>query len=118
MRFYLDENFPLSAAAFLTEAGHEIIRAIDRHPHGTGDEVLFQDAQEQQAVFLTTDKDFFHTIPFLFPDRSAPSVVVALARPNRETILLRLKTFLAAVDVNERANGVYLVTDRKIFRRI
>lgn len=50
MKFYLDENFPLSATLFLRDAGHEVFRAVDRHPHGTSDEALFLNAQNQNAV--------------------------------------------------------------------
>jgi len=36
-------------------------------------------------VFLTTDRDFFHTIPHIH-DKHAGIIVIALRQPNRSTI--------------------------------
>jgi predicted nuclease of predicted toxin-antitoxin system len=117
MRFFLDENFPISTLALLTELGHEGSRALDVFPSGTGDAVLFEHAQRQNAVFLTTDKDFFHTVPYLYPHRMASVVVIALDQPNRERILNRLKVLLAGVDLAAESNAVYLITDSQIMKR-
>jgi len=117
MRFYLDENFPILAADALQQLGHETFRAVDIHPHGAADKILFEDAQQRKAVFLTTDKDFFHTIPFLFPTRAASVVAITLKQANSHQIVARLKALLSAVDLEQNTDGVFLVTDTRILRR-
>jgi predicted nuclease of predicted toxin-antitoxin system len=117
MRFYLDENFPLLAAAQLRAAGHEVFRAIELHPAGTSDRDLFEDAQCRKAIFLTTDKDFFHTVPFFVSDRVTPTVAITLSKANSANIAARLAVLLESVQLDDDPAAVYLVTDRRILKR-
>jgi predicted nuclease of predicted toxin-antitoxin system len=59
MTFFLDENFPRTALAHMQTKGHNASHALDAFPPGTSDDKLFALAQEQGAIFVTTDKDFF-----------------------------------------------------------
>jgi predicted nuclease of predicted toxin-antitoxin system len=63
MKFFLDENFPKAAVGMLLNAGHEVfdLRGTDRE--GARDAEIFAEAQGHGAIFLTTGRDFFHTIP-------------------------------------------------------
>src|SRR5665213_51262 len=63
MKFFLDENFPRPALTYLVSAGHSAAYALNYFPPGTDDEKLFERAQSDDAIFITADKDFFHTIP-------------------------------------------------------
>lgn len=58
MTFFLDENFPKSAENFLQSLGHTTYHVYQTEFQGSEDEKLFSLAQEQKAIFLTTDKDF------------------------------------------------------------
>ncbi len=93
MRFFFDENFPKAAAKLLTKHGHESvdIRGTDRE--GSGDTAIFEMAQEHEAALLTTDRDFFHTVPHL-QETHHGVIVVALHQPNRKSILQLLEWFL------------------------
>ena len=66
MNFFLDENFPRPAITLLESAGHSATHALQVFPPGIEDAKLFAEAQERKAIFVTTDKDFFHTIPLTF----------------------------------------------------
>ena len=46
-------------------------------------------AQNESAIFLTTDKDFFHTIPHLFEEHFG-IIVITLRQPNRKKITEKL----------------------------
>ena len=116
MLFFLDENFPLSAIGELSEGGHEVVRALAFFPQGASDEALFEKANELCAVLLTTDKDFFHTVPFLYPERKIAVVAITLAQPTGETMMLRLRELLESVG-EPKAPDVYLVTDKRILRK-
>lgn len=116
MRFYLDENFPRSAARRLQDSGHQALHALDLLPPGTDDHDLFADAQRERAVFVTTDKDFFHTVPLSFSCHHG-SIVISLRRPNREALLGRLEDALTELADRELENSVWLVTDSRIFSR-
>ena len=74
MKFLLDENFPKSAITFLNDRGHKCLDFREIGSKGADDKVLFSSAISNDAVLLTTDRDFFHTVPHLFPEH--PGVVV------------------------------------------
>jgi predicted nuclease of predicted toxin-antitoxin system len=78
MKFLLDENFPKAAIALLQGAGHEVFDFRGSGDEGMADSEVFQKAQNLSAVLLTTDRDFFHTIPHLFDSHFG--VVVMTAR--------------------------------------
>jgi len=93
MRFLFDENFPLSAAATVEACGHEAVPFAEACARGADDEAVFSTAQTLGAVILTSDRDFYHTMPLLHP-RHCGIVVVALRQPSRTAIAARLKWFL------------------------
>ena len=66
MKFFLDENFPRPALTQLQAAGHSAVHALEIFPPGTADDALFAHAQQKHAVFVTTDRDCFHTVPLTF----------------------------------------------------
>lgn len=117
MHFFFDENFPLAVKHILEDQNHLVSHALDYFPNGTSDEILFHYAQKKKAVFLTTDKDFFHTIPFLSKNRTAAVIVIALKQPNRKNIVSRLKSFLHEINLELKPGNVYLITDTKIIVR-
>lgn len=111
MRFFLDENFPKAAARLLIALGHEVddIRGTDRE--GADDDSIFGMAQARGAVFLTTDRDFFHTVPHTEP-RHRGVVVIALRQPNRERILSRISWFMEHFGESDLRNRVFELRDR------
>jgi len=110
MKFFLDENFPKSAHAYLTQRQHLCLDVSDHLPQGADDMAVFSLAQKHHAIFLTTDKDFYHTIPFLQPLHHGV-VVVSLHQPNRQAILERLQWFLDNAPAS-MSNTIYLLRDR------
>jgi predicted nuclease of predicted toxin-antitoxin system len=109
MNFLLDENFPRPAVPLVEAAGHRAYSVLDFEPPGASDETVFRRAQCLGAVLLSTDKDFFHTVPFLFGSH-AGVVVVSLRQPNRQALLARLTWFLAFMP-HELSNKVYMLRD-------
>lgn len=105
MRFFLDENFPKAAAPLLLGMGHAVfdLRGSDRE--GLPDPDIFAEAQSSAAVFLTTDRDFFHTIPHLH-DKHAGVVVIALRQPNRRAILHKLTWLLNRLHPHQFDNRI------------
>ncbi len=116
MNFFLDENFPRPALAQLTSAGHVAAHALEHFPAGTDDNTLFAHAQEKQAAFVTTDRDFFHTIPLAF-ERHWGAIVITLRKPNRADLLRRLADALELLGERDLQNSVWLVTDTQIRSR-
>jgi predicted nuclease of predicted toxin-antitoxin system len=116
MIFFLDENFPRSALALLREAGHEASHALECFPQGTADAKLFAHAQKDNAIFVTTDRDFFQTIPLSFA-RHHGAIVITLRKPNRADLLRRLNDALVLLGQRDLRDTVWLVTDARIRSR-
>lgn len=110
MRFLLDENFPKAATSLLEGVGHEVHDFRGTPDEGIEDGTVFSMAQSLDAVLLTTDRDFFHTIPHLF-NTHAGVVVIALRQPNRNAILSRLKWLLGHIDESALKNRCFQLRD-------
>ncbi|HNR30992.1 MAG TPA: DUF5615 family PIN-like protein [Candidatus Hydrogenedentes bacterium] len=111
MKFFLDENFPKAAHEFLMSRRHEVIDIRGTPKEGSDDATLFEVAQAAGAVFLTTDRDFFHTVPHLY-DCHCGVVVVALRQPGRKNILDKLDWFLRHYAGITLENKVFQLRDR------
>ena len=71
--------------------------------------MVFATAQRLGAAILTSDRDFYHTIPLLHPVH-AVIVVVALRQPNRAAINSRLKWFVDNIE-EPLNNRVFVLRD-------
>ena len=109
MKFLLDENFPRSSADVIESCGHEAIRFDEACDSGDDDETVFSAAQRLGATILTSDRDFYHTVPLIHPTH-AGIVVVALRQPNRTAIHSRLKWFMENIE-EPLANRVFVLRD-------
>lgn len=111
MNFFLDENFPKAAVGMLEGMGHEVfdLRGTNRKESQDGD--IFAEAQQHGAVFLTTDRDFFHTIPHLHTEHSG-IIVIALRQPNRQAILEKLSWVLKRLAQGDFSSRTIQLRDR------
>ncbi len=114
MRFFLDENFPRKAAQIISELGHHVFDIRGTIDEGCEDKYIFEKAQEYQAVFLTTDKDFYHTFPFLYDSHSG-IIVINLRQPNGPAILNKLSWALNFLAKNKISDCCLMLTDTKVY---
>jgi len=111
MRFFLDENFPKSASALLQSMGHEVLDLRGSGREGLADADIFTEAHRSDAVFLTTDRDFFHTIHHIH-EQHAGIIVIALRQPNRCAILEKLAWILKRLKPQEFRNRAIQLRDK------
>lgn len=111
MNFLLDENFPKSAERLLISLGHRVIDIRGTELQGINDFHLFEIAQQQKAVLLTTDRDFYHTIPLTYAKHSGV-IVIALKQPNRAAILSRLKWVISHSLMDNIQDTIILIRDK------
>lgn len=110
MKFYFDENFPKAAAELLESLGHEWIDPRGTELEGSPDSILEGQAIKSNAVLLTTDRDFFHTLHNQIPDHPG-IVVIALKKPNRAAILARLKWLLESIEETDFRGRAFQLRD-------
>ena len=95
----------------LVARGHAVVDIRGTADEGADDAGVFAMAQEIRAAILSTDRDFFHTIPHLFPAHHG-IVVIALRQPNRQAILERLTWWLDRFGDRSIVGEAYLLRDR------
>ena len=100
MNFLLDENFPKSIIGKLEALGHQVSDFRKEGEEGADDEQVIELAIAHQAVILTTDRDFFHTLSAQYPNHYG-IVVIALKHPTRKKIIERLEWLLNKVSADD-----------------
>lgn len=110
MNLFLDENFPKTALKPLSSKGFKVFDIRGTEFEGSDDVTLFKMAQDKKAIFLTTDKDFFHTIPHLY-EQHFGVIVIAIRQPNRQSIIEKLNYILHYFDLSDIDSKVILLRD-------
>lgn len=112
MIFFLDENFPKPAGKYLESLGYQIFDIRNTKNEGLEDRAIFEMAQNHKAIFLTTDRDFFHTIPYLFKSHHGV-IVITLSQPNRKRIIGKLMWAIENLDLSNISNKIILMKDNQ-----
>jgi predicted nuclease of predicted toxin-antitoxin system len=116
VKFFLDENFPRKAARILEAQGFDVFDIRGTELEGANDNILFEKAQQHEAIFLTTDKDFYHTVPFFYKSHYGV-IVIALSQPDSIGILKKLELALDVIKKTPIYSKCLLLKDRKIYIR-
>jgi predicted nuclease of predicted toxin-antitoxin system len=116
VKFFLDENFPRKATCILESHGFEVFDIRGTEIEGADDTTLFEKAQQHEAIFLTTDKDFYHTVPFFYESHYG-AIVIALSQPDSISILNKLEVALELIKRTSLYSKCLLLTDRKTYIR-
>ena len=116
MKFFLDENFPRKATRILESQGFEVFDIRGTETEGADDKTLFEKAQQHEAIFLTTDKDFYHTVPFFYENHYG-AIVIALSQPDSIRILDKLEMALDLIKRTSLYSKCLLLKDRKTYIR-
>ena len=112
MKFFLDENFPKKAALVPEQFGHTVFDIRGTVQEGISDTEIFSLAKEKKAIFLTSDKDFYHTI-HLTEKPHFGIIVIALRQPNSEAITEKIIWVLDNLEKFSFKNECLLLTDKK-----
>lgn len=112
MNFMLDENFPASVKELLKTKNIEVFDIRGTDLESLSDREIIKISIDKKAIFLTTDKDFYHTIHMI----SKPHygiVVIALRRPNSNNINKKVEWFLNNYELDNMENRCLLILDEK-----
>jgi len=110
MNFFLDENIPKPAIQILESRGHKVFDIRSTKHEGSDDITIFKMAQEKESIFVTTDRDFFHTIPHQFKNYFG-IIVIILRQPHRRNIMEKLLFALNKLDLTKIKSKVILLKD-------
>jgi len=114
MNFFLDENFPRRALEILQKSGHVVYDIRGTNEEGLSDAEIFEKAQNAGAIFLTTDRDFYHTVPWTYSFHYGV-IIVSLSQPNGVRIIEKLQQSMVFLATNAIENCCLMLTDRQMY---
>ena len=86
MKIFVDENIPLMTVTALRSLGHDVHDIRGTVNEGMRDDALWEMAQREERLLITTDKGFTHYR--MGPHRGV--LIVQLRQPNRRKIHARI----------------------------
>ena len=108
MKFKIDENMPLAAAAILRQAGHDAETVFDEQLAGGNDQQLAQVCQREGRALVTLDLDFSDIREY--PPAEYGGIVVL--RPHvqeRGPVLYLVEAMLRLLDDEELPGHLWIV---------
>jgi predicted nuclease of predicted toxin-antitoxin system len=111
MRLFADENIPKAIVDWLRASGHDVLYAWEEQP-GERDPVWLAEAEAQQRLILTSDKDFGELV---FRNRMNSHGVVLLRLYNHSLAdrIARLESTWSSIEANF-AGKFIVVTPKKV----
>jgi predicted nuclease of predicted toxin-antitoxin system len=103
----VDENIPTPTVTALRELGHFVIDVRESQDKGISDDRVWELAQQQRALVVTTDKGFVRHGP---PHSGV--LVVRLRQPNQERIHQRILKALAFFEESSWPGQIVVMRDR------
>lgn len=97
MKIMVDENIPRMMVHCLRELGHEVTDLRGTQNEGEEDEVLWETAQKEERLLITTDKGF--TIHRDMPHFGV--LIVRLRQPNRLKIHEKVMQAITQIDPSQ-----------------
>ena len=97
MKIFVDENIPLMTVRVLREMGHDVRDIRGTAEQGITDDALWEIAQQEERLLITTDKGFTQHREELHHG----ILIVRLRQPNRQKIhhrVMQAMTQFAAED--------------------
>lgn len=112
MRILVDENIPRLTVEALVDLGHNVRDVRGTAAEGVSDQDLWEIAQAEQRLLVTTDKGFFaHRY-----SEHAGILIVRLRQPNRQRIHDRVLQALRRFREEEWPGTVVIVRDQALSR--
>ena len=104
----MDENIPLISVKQLREMGHDVLDIRSTADEGLSDELLWDKAQREQRLLITTDRGFSH-----HRDRDHFGIlVISLRMPNRYKIHERIIEAIRRFSSNQWPGLLVVMRDK------
>lgn len=107
MKILVDENIPLSTVETLRAMQHDVLDLRGTAREGAPDEILWQIADSEQRLLITTDKGFARRV--LQPHFGL--MIITLRQPNQQKIHQRVLLALSQIESQEWKNRTVLMRD-------
>jgi len=109
VRFFLDENMPMSSAKMLKNLGFEVEHARTAGLKGEPDKEIARYAKEQKAILVTKDLDFGNILLY-HEDSHHGLLIIRLPHDySAKQITDKLKKFIDNIDVEDLVDQITIL---------
>lgn len=109
MKFFLDENLPLSLEESIKKLGFEVKHARTVGLNGATDKTIANYAKKKESILITKDLEFGNLI--IYPKNSHYGLIILRLSHNltTEKITKILKEFLTKIDIQKLVNSIIIL---------
>ena len=111
MKFKIDENLPVEAAAVLQHAGHDALTVHDQELSGASDPELRQVCLAEGRIPITFDLDFSDLRSY---ENTPGCILLRLRRQDRDHVLGMLRQILPMLQESKLANSLWIVEEARV----
>jgi predicted nuclease of predicted toxin-antitoxin system len=113
MKFKIDENLPVEAAAILRRAGYDALTVFDQVLSGEGDPEIAAICREEGRIIISLDLGFAD-IRHYPPQEQAGIVVFRLKRQDKGSVLEILERFVKILPDMSPEHKLWIVEEGRI----
>jgi len=113
LKFKIDENLPIEAAALFVEAGHDAVTVNDQGVGGVEDVELASLCRKEGRAIVTLDLGFGDIRSY--PPSEFPGLVVfRLDRQDKPHVIAMCRRFVVALEHDELTASLWIVEEDQI----
>jgi len=113
MRFKVDENLPVEAAALLRKAGYDAITVGEQRLEGETDAGIASVCQREERALVTLDLDFANICVYP-PEEFSGLIVLRLRRQDKPQVLRVLQRLIPLFSTEPLEGHLWIVEEERI----
>lgn len=114
-KFFADECVFGSTVAMMREMGFDVIRVQELGMRGASDSIVYDKAQELEAVFITNDQGFANILKY--PPSKSNGIIVLKVEPEKEKVIRVHRVLAALLKTESEFKGILYVVDKVKYRK-
>jgi len=103
MKFKIDENLPLEAAAILSQAGHDAHTVLHEGLGGAPDSEISSISRAEKRILITLDTDFCNILAY--PPETHPGIIVIRTVDQSKPVVLGFVENIVSAIGSEKVDG-------------
>jgi len=113
MKFKMDENMPIEAAALLREADYDVKTVTEQNMRGSSDSDVISVCQEESRILITLDTDFTDIRKYP-PEQTSGLIVLRLKRQDKPYVLKIFSRFVKMIPHEPIEHRLWIIEEDRI----
>jgi len=113
MKFKMDENMPIEAAALLREADYDVKTVTEQNMRGSSDSDVISVCQEESRILITLDTDFTDIRKYP-PEQTSGLIVLRLKRQDKPYVLKIFSRFVKMITHEPIEHRLWIIEEDRI----